>query len=93
MCSSDLAGTWYPDAPETENEDEESALAEINTYLTRIPFLILPGNKLHIFSSIYTSFKRLPAGMTERGLASTLIMQSLAVFWNWNKKVTAWLEF
>ena len=29
------AGTWYPDAPETENEDEESALAEINTYLTK----------------------------------------------------------
>ena len=28
----------------------------------------------------------LPAGMTERGLASTLIIQSLAVFWNWNKK-------
>ena len=35
----------------------------------------------------------LPAGMTERGLASTLIIQSLAAFWNWNKKVTAWLEF
>lgn len=29
------AGIWYPDAPEPENEDEESALAEINTYLTR----------------------------------------------------------
>lgn len=29
------AGTWYPDAPEPENEDEESALAEMNTYLTK----------------------------------------------------------
>ena len=29
------AGTWYPDAPKPENEDEESALAEMNTYLTK----------------------------------------------------------
>jgi len=29
------AGTWYPDAPEPENEDEESALTEMNTYLTK----------------------------------------------------------
>ena len=39
-------------------------------------------------------FRRLSAAlMTERGMASTLIIQSLAAFWNWNKKVTAWLEF
>ena len=29
------AGIWYPDAPEPENEDEESAVDEMNTYLTK----------------------------------------------------------
>ncbi|MFR8222741.1 MAG: hypothetical protein ACLU9T_17865 [Blautia faecis] len=30
-----LAGVWYPDAPEPENEDEEKDLNEMDTCLAR----------------------------------------------------------
>ena len=37
-----LAGVWYPDAPEPENEDEEKALDEMDTCLTGKNPVVVP---------------------------------------------------
>ena len=37
-----LAGVWYPDAPEPENEDEEKALNEMDTCLAGKNPVVVP---------------------------------------------------
>lgn len=62
-----LAGTWYPDAPEPENEDEEKALDEIDTCLAgKNPVVVFqdwkkPGPKPFFYLSCRSFICRQPA--------------------------------